>query len=95
MVPDPRPENYQIIATEGIGRCLVVVVKYFDCKDYDGRKLLLYDNVTLSQLRAQRVLDPHFVDGGPYRSPIARFPPTAKGHAMARILAHALELQGL
>lgn len=64
----------------------VVLIRYHDCTNYEGLKLLVYDNagkfMTLEKLGS---IDPHF-DNQSY-SPIARFVPTAKGWDLANKFA--------
>ncbi len=88
---NPNPLNYEIIKTfERItGRrtnYLLVDIKYPDCTNYEGRKILLYENVSLCQLKLQKQIDPHFCESVDYFSPIARFAPTKEGWEMAIFL---------
>jgi hypothetical protein len=63
--------------------------------NYEGRKVLLFEGVSLEELKAQRKIDPHFFPSGPLKSPIARFEPTERGWTMAELLVSALHRQSL
>jgi hypothetical protein len=63
-------------------------VVYPDCINYEGRKVMVYVNVTPEQLAAQTSLVPHFSADRGHLSPVARFVPTPRGWEMARLFAH-------
>lgn len=56
---DPNPQNYKIIEKEIVGDYQILKVRYNDCINYDGIKILVlekeYRNNNLSPL------DPHFL----------------------------------
>jgi hypothetical protein len=81
------PTNYQVLFVEEIGTYLIATLVYHDCTNYEGRKILLFYNVTEEQLLKQERIDPHFCDSKEHISPIARFEPTERGLIMARTLA--------
>ena len=85
--PNPDPSNYNILRYAEIGEFLVVEIQYPDCKNYEGKKILLYDGLTINDLKGQRLIDPHFSNNKKYKSPIARFEPTRHGWNMAVFLA--------
>jgi hypothetical protein len=84
---NPNPGNYKIIDTLTFGNILIAEIEYPDCKNYEGRKILVYEGITSKQLRAQKYIDPHFSKHGKYKSPIARFEPTERGWKMAESFA--------
>jgi hypothetical protein len=84
---NPNPANYKIIETLTIGKILIVEIQYPDCKNYEGRKILVYENVDAKELRAQKYIDPHFSINKRFYSPIARFEPTNRGWKMAESFA--------
>jgi hypothetical protein len=84
---DPNPLNYVILNSLEIGSFLLLKIKYPDCKNYEGVKILLYDGCTLDNLLAQKSIDPHFSDSKCFKSPIARFEPTDSGWCNAKTLA--------
>ena len=69
------------------GKNLVVELKYPDCTNYEGRKIMVYKNLTISKLLGAKLVDPHFAKGGKFRSPIARFEPTEDGWKLACAIA--------
>jgi hypothetical protein len=89
-LPNPDPKNFDILDKWEIGRYLILSVRYPDCTNYEGNKILLYENVTLERLLAQGSLDPHFSESVGYFSPIARFAPTERCLRMAMVLARLL-----
>ena len=88
---NPNPLRFEILRVATQGSALVAEVKYPDCTNYEGRKILLFKgNMTEEKLRRLSTLDPHFTDDPQTPSPIARFEPTPYGWAMARSLAALL-----
>lgn len=88
-LPNPNPSNYKIIDTLTVGNFLIVEIVYPDCKNYEGKKILVYEGVTWQQLRSQKLIDPHFSNKPGYFSPIARFEPTKRGFVLAERFARA------
>jgi len=82
-LPNPDPFNYIINKNYQMGSYLLVDITYPDCTNYEGRKLLLYENTTIVGLKKQRHIDPHFSSNKKFHSPIARFEPTEDGWNMA------------
>lgn len=82
-LPNPDPKNFQVKRYATVGDGLVVEVHYPSCTNYEGRKVLVYCNVTIGDLLRQGSIDPHFCDNTEYHSPIARFEPTENGWALA------------
>jgi len=81
--PNPDPANYEILATKEIYDFLIVKIRYPDCTNYEGKKILVYYGVSMEDLDAQRLIDPHFSDNKNFFSPIARFEPTKRGLKLA------------
>jgi hypothetical protein len=82
-LPNPRPDNYKILNKIQIDRYLIVKIKYLDCTNYEGVKILVYEGWQIKNLLAQKLIDPHFSENKNFISPIARFEPTDKGWSMA------------
>lgn len=82
--PIPNPKNFAIVKTEQYDTLLIVMINYPDCKNYEGNKILVFENIMESQLRAISFIDPHFCAGSSHLSPIARFEPTKRGWQMAQ-----------
>lgn len=77
-LPNPDPANYSIIRSDVVNGYLIIEVKYHDCTNYEGRKIMIF-NCSLDELMKQKLIDPHFCDNKNYFSPIARFEPTEQG----------------
>lgn len=88
--PNPNPRNYKITYVEKIGSYLIVKLKYPDCTNYEGNKILLYKDVTIEKLINQGEIDPHFFEDAKVASPVARFVPTKEGLTMAQKLSRLL-----
>ena len=81
--PNPDPKNYKILRYKESNAGLLVEIKYPDCTNYEGRKILLYAaGTTLLDLVNQGSIDPHFSNNKKFKSPIARFEPTTAGWRM-------------
>lgn len=89
-LPNPDPARYVVINHVQIGTTLIVKIKYIDCVNYEGVKILLYKNTELSNLLKQKMIDPHFSENKKYLSPFARFEPTYNGWNAAVKLAKLL-----
>jgi hypothetical protein len=88
---NPDPNNYQLVQAEEKNGFLVVKIRYPDCTNYEGNKILVFKDVTLIQLVNQKLIDPHFFQNNKkYTSPIARFVPTDEGWEMALALIEVL-----
>ena len=88
-LPNPNPNNYKIIKHEQIGKYLIIEVKYLDCTNYEGYKIMLYE-CTYDDILKQVSIDPHFSNNPEYFSPIARFEPTKRGWEMARLISYGM-----
>ena len=69
---------------------LIILINYPDCINYEGNKILLFENTCLEKLIDQGSIDPHFSDNKSKISPIARFVPTIQGWTMAVNLTDSL-----
>lgn len=88
---NPDPDNFVIECYEEIGKYLIAEIRYPDCTNFEGRKILVYKNLSVKRLLAIRSLDPHFCSERAHIHPIARFVPTKKGWEYARIFCSATE----
>ena len=84
----PNPENFRIKRITEIGNYTIAFIRYPDCKNYEGNKILVFPGQKSLSLRRARYIDPHFTKSR--LSPIARFEPTDMGCEMAISLAKAL-----
>ena len=93
----PRPEEFQPQRIEVVGPNIVMEVLYPSCARcaYEGRKVLVFLNVTTLQGMRWRKMDPHFADPkkaarrGPDEAPppAARFPASEEGWQDAIVYA--------
>lgn len=81
--PNPNPKNFKFKKINEMTPYTIVWVNYPDCVNYEGDKIMVFENMTVEDIANAKVIDPHFCDGD-HISPIARFEPTAKGWEMAR-----------
>lgn len=91
--PNPNPRNFSIIRSATVGDYTIVMIKYHDCTNYEGKKILVFEKryVSAESLGEFKFIDPHFCEGQ-HLSPIARFEPTVRGWEMARRFALAMEM---
>jgi len=87
---NPVPWNMEIERIVQIGCNTVALIRYPDCKNYEGRKILLYRNHTEIEVSSAKSLDPHFNDKQECISPFARFEPTDFGWLSACAMAKHL-----
>ena len=87
---NPNPTNWKIIKHLQIGDVLIVKIQYPDCINYEGNKILVYENTNIKSLKKQTKIDPHFSENKKYKSPLARFEPTDHGWNMAEKFAKSL-----
>lgn len=81
--PNPNPINFNIMSTvelEDTGY-LIAIIEYPDCTNFEGIKLLVFNNMTAEKLKSLPEIDPHFSEEA--NSPIARFKPDSAGHQAA------------
>ena len=85
--PNPNPKNFKFIKIERFEEFVIVMINYPDCTNYEGNKILVFDNITLEELANMEKIDPHFCDKD-HKAPIARFEPTESGWSMAQTFVH-------
>lgn len=83
--PEPDASHFEILDATEINGWTVALVRYPACTTYDGKKLLVYAT-SPDEVRAQTLLDPHFLGQPGVLSPVARFEPTARGLELARLV---------
>jgi len=79
-MPNPDPSNFHINKTIHIGDYIILVINYPDCTNYEGDKILVFDD---ARILTQKIIDPHFSKNTRFASPIARIKPTDEGLDMA------------
>lgn len=83
-LPNPNPNNYKILRHKTVGKFLLIEIKYLDCTNYEGRKIIVFE-CSLKDLKEQKLIDPHFSDNENFISPTARFQPTEQGWKLGLI----------
>lgn len=78
---NPDPAKFELVEVRELNGWSIAVVRYPNCINYRGRKILVYNNPP-EVVRAQVLLDPHFLEHGDL-SPVARFVPTDLGLKLA------------
>ena len=91
---NPNPRRYEILDSLQIRNYLIIEIRYPDCKNYEGRKIMVYHGINVEALTLQEQIDPHFSDSKDFKSPIARFEPTDKGWRMAETFVKAMVKNG-
>lgn len=76
--PNPNPRNFEVKKVEMYSNFLVALIKYPDCINFEGEKILVFENLSFEDFVSLKFIDPHFCEGN-HASPIARFTPTEKG----------------
>lgn len=86
--PEPNPTSFEIILSKGFSKSCVLVVRYFGCTNFEGKKVLVFKS-PLKEIEdmAKNGLDPHFFEDS---SMVARFVPNVEGIDMAYDLAKKL-----
>lgn len=75
---NPDPRRYVIYSHIQYRDILLVKIRYLDCNNFEGIKILVF-RCSLLDLKQQVAIDPHFSENKDYESPIARFEPTEEG----------------
>jgi hypothetical protein len=82
--PNPNKYRFTVEDTTESPKYFMVVIKYEHCTEHKGRKVLVYKikhkEEVLSMIK-DKDLDPHFLEN--QTSPIARFPGSIEGIALA------------
>jgi hypothetical protein len=79
---NPNPKNFKFKKIEEMELYTIVWINYPDCINYEGDKIMVFENTSIEDLANAKTIDPHFCDGD-HISPIARFEPTKRGWEMA------------
>lgn len=87
---NPNIYIFNILKIKQIKNNLVVKIKYPNCINFEGKKILVYTNLSKKEFKNLNYVDPHFSEEG--ISPFARFEPTKFGWTCAVALANSIEL---
>ena len=78
IVGNPNSRNFQFVRCESVGHFVVALVKYPECLNFEGQKILVFEDISVETIKNLDSIDPHFCDSD-HPSPVARFVPTRKG----------------
>lgn len=78
--PNPNPANYRVVEHHEVGDFVILKVKYPDCTNFEGEKILVFKGIERFALTSRGFLDPHFCKKSKL---VARFVPTKQGCDMA------------
>jgi hypothetical protein len=78
IVGNPNPCNFQIVRCESVGHFVVALVRYPECLNFEGQKILVFEGISEEVVKNLDSIDPHFCDSD-HPSPVARFVPTHRG----------------
>lgn len=78
---NPDPTKFKILRRIDKGNISLIEVKFENCINYEGNKIIVMDRLQLENSIQTNNLDPHFSNKG--QTVIARFEPTIKGWEMA------------
>ncbi len=74
---EPRPDSFVIESVHEVNGHVVALITYPHATNFEGKKILVYRNMSEKVLRFIKLLDPHFSNEG--ISPFARFIPNEEG----------------
>ena len=77
---NPNPKKFKITNIIEANGYLLCIVKYPNCTNYEGKKVILFEELTKAELMKFNTLDPHFF---PENKIIARFKPSSEGIKLA------------
>ena len=86
---DPRPNDFEIRVLEQYGNNVLGLVYYPHATNFEGEKILVWQDSTTNQIKRMSVIDPHFLEDNKI---IARFRPTVEGVELARNFCKVLML---
>jgi hypothetical protein len=86
--PAPNPREFKILWNQSfqIGQFVILTIKYPNCINFEGMKILLYFGYEIEWFKDIEEIDPHFRRSNP--TPIARFAPTSQGMFLAKKLCN-------
>ena len=82
---NPKIDNYDIIELYEFNniRCIIVaIIKYKDCTNYEGVKILIFEKISKEELLKLKLIDPHFMDDRKNKL-LARFNPDCLNVALS------------
>lgn len=79
---NPDPRNFVVLRAIQCGKFVVSLIEYPNATNYEGKKILVFQDCDVEEIWSASFIDPHFCDHG-HLSPMARFVPTDEGWDMA------------
>ena len=78
LVPDknPDPERFNVEKTHSVGSYVCAMIDYVNCTNYEGKKIIVFENTAAEDVWTAKSIDPHFMEDG---NVIARFRPDDDG----------------
>lgn len=89
---NPNPYLFEIIDYVESPLCfrnIAVKIQYTGCTNYEGVKILVFNGVSIYDLKSMNAIDPHFCEDVKV-SPVARFKPDDLGWKLAIDLIYRL-----
>ncbi len=80
---NPVPHRFEIMKSKQIGNYVLCQIKYIDCINYEGIKIVVFDGIELTDVLEMKGIDPHFFKDNKI---IARFKPDRFGWKSAVLL---------
>lgn len=77
---NPNPAVFKILHAIQIGKNIVAHINYPGCENYEGNKVLVFENMNMDDFIKLKTIDPHFY---PNNKIIARFKPDNAGWNLA------------
>ena len=81
---NPDLSNFKIERMTPIDNMLIALINYPNCTNFEGRKILVFENMTPAELMVAGEIDPHFTVNSKL---IARFKPGFMGWQIAHVFA--------
>lgn len=76
---NPDPSKFKISKVKEKNGHIAVFVNYPNCNNFEGNKILVFDNTSIDEIMSKNYLDPHFACEDINNRLVARFVPTNFG----------------
>lgn len=78
-IRNPDSRNFEILRSKRIRNYAVIFIRYPNCTNFEGKKILVFKGVSIKFLKSKNLIDPHFTDRPDELPLVARFRPTERG----------------
>ena len=58
---NPNPNNFKIKKIIRIKNFIIAIIEYHNCKNFEGKKILVYEDCSINEIENAEKLDPHFL----------------------------------